>query len=146
MTTSTAQLTRLKTLHVLLWIAQALLAAMFLMVGFMKLATPIATLSKTIPLAGDAPGLIRFIGLSEVLGGIGLLLPAALRIKPHLTIFAAIGLAIVMVLALIFHLVMGEVSGIGTNIVLGALAVFVAWGRARKVPITPRETSGSFKF
>jgi putative oxidoreductase len=112
----------------------------------MKLATPLATLSKAIPLAGDAPLLIRFIGLSEVLGGIGLLLPAALRIKPHLTVLAAIGLAIVMLLALIFHLAKGEVSATGTNIVLGALAVFVAWGRARKVPIAPREMEKSFKL
>jgi uncharacterized membrane protein YphA (DoxX/SURF4 family) len=144
MSTSTSK--KSKTLHVLLWTAQALLAGMFLMVGFMKLATPIVTLSKTVPLAGDVPLLVRFIGLSEVLGGFGLLLPAALRIKPHLTILAAIGLAIVMLLALIYHLAKGEVSAIGSNIVLGALAVFVAWGRARKVPITPREIESSFKL
>lgn len=125
------QTKRSKALHVVLWIAQVILAGMFLMAGYMKLTTPIAELSNAIPWAADMPALVRFIGLSELLGGLGLILPAALRIKPHLTIWAAAGLAVIMLLAVFFHVARGEVSAIGMNIGLGILAVFVAWGRSK---------------
>lgn len=125
-------------LHIGLWIAQSVLAAMFLMIGFMKAATPIAELSQTVPLAAEAPILIRVIGVVELLGGLGLLLPAALRIKPRLTALAAAGIALIMLFALIFHLFRGEFSAISTNIILGMVAVFVAWGRSVKVPILAR--------
>ena len=124
--------------NVSLWIAQALLATMFLMVGFMKTVVPLEDLSKVVPMAAEMPVLIRFIGISELAGGLGLLLPAALRIRPQLTVFAAGALAGVMVLAMIFHLTRGESSSIGTNIVLGILASFVAWGRLHKAPIESR--------
>lgn len=139
---TTTLVKRSKTWHVLLWVAQAILASMFLMVGFMKVATPMEELSNIVPLAKDMPVLIRIIGLSEVLGGLGLLLPAALRIKPRLTIFAAVGLAVVMLLAMIYHLSRGEVSAIGTNIILGILAVFIAWGRSSKAAIAEKGFGG----
>src|SRR5687767_13367162 len=134
-TTITARIKNYRTLHILLWIAQIILAIMFLMVGFMKVATPIDALSKIMPLAGEMPTLIRFIGLSEVLGGLGLILPTALRIKPHLTTWAASSLAVVMILAVVFHISRGEISAIGTSIILGILAVFIAWGRSKKAII-----------
>ncbi|MBD0257707.1 MAG: DoxX family protein [Cytophagales bacterium] len=128
-----------KALHVTLWIAQVLLAAMFLMAGFMKSTQPIAQLSATLPWASQAPvGLVRFIGISEVLGAVGLVLPALLRIKPGLTVWAAVGIAVVMVLALVFHVVRGEFSAIGINLFMGLLAAFVAWGRSRQAPIQPK--------
>jgi hypothetical protein len=135
---TTTHVKKLKAWHVCLWIAQILLAGMFLMVGFMKTVTPIAELSRMVPMAADMPVLIRFIGISELAGGLGLLLPAALRIWPHLTALAAAALAVVMVLAMIFHIARGESSAIGTNIVLGILAAFIAWGRLQKAPIAGR--------
>lgn len=124
--------------HVGLWIAQVLLAGLFLAIGLMKAATPIAELSKTVPLAGEMPALVRFIGISEIAGGLGVLLPAALRIWPRLTVIAASALALVMVLALLYHLLRGEFSAIGVNIVLGGLGVLIAWGRVNRAPITAR--------
>jgi putative oxidoreductase len=128
-----------KALNITLWIAQVLLAGMFLMSGFMKVAQPIEELSKMLPWASQVPkGLVRFIGISEVLAGIGLILPALLRIKPVLTAWAALGLVAVMVLASLFHASRGEFSAIGMNVVLILLAGFVAWGRFKKAQIQPR--------
>lgn len=124
--------------NVALWISQILLAAMFLMVGFMKTFTPIPELSQTIPMAAEMPGFTRFIGVAELAGGLGLILPSALRILPQLTIIAAYALAVVMVLALLFHLWRGESQAIPTNVVLGLIAGFIGWGRSSKAPVNPR--------
>ena len=124
--------------HVVLWVAQIALAALFLQAGYMKTFVPIAELSQVIPLAGDSPLLTRFIGVVELLGGLGLILPALVRILPTLTVAAAYGIATIMVLALFYHLFRAEYAAIGTNVVLGLLAVFVAWGRTAKAPITRR--------
>lgn len=128
-----------KWMNISLWVVQGLLAAMFLMAGANKLFQSIPELSKMLPWVTQVPeGLVRFIGFSEFLGGIGLLLPAILRIKPILTSYAAIGLAVVMLLASIFHISKGEMSVIGMNFVFMAMALFVAWGRMKKVPISPK--------
>jgi uncharacterized membrane protein YphA (DoxX/SURF4 family) len=127
---------RSKALHIALWVAQVLLAAMFLMSGFMKLAQPIDQLSKMLPWAAQVPeALVRFIGTAEVLGALGLILPSLLRIKPQLTAWAAIGIAVIMLLATFFHISRGENGAIGMNIVIALLAAFIAWGRFRKAPI-----------
>ena len=133
------QKTTSKALNIILWIAQVLLAGMFIMSGFMKVAQPIEELSKMLPWASQVPaGLVRFIGISELLGGIGLILPALLRIKPILTAWAAVGLATVMIFAAIFHASRGEFSAIGMNIILALIAAFIAWGRFKKAPIAPK--------
>lgn len=129
-----------KALHVSLWIAQMILAAMFGMVGWLKASTPLDLLMKGMPLLADLPGwLIRFIGLSELAGALGMLLPALTRIQPKLTALAGVALAIVMALAVAFHLLRGEAFAIGVPSVLGALAAFVAWGRYTGAPIAPRD-------
>ncbi len=98
-----------KGLYIALWIAQVLLAGMFIMSGFMKVSQPIDQLSGMLPWANQVPsGLVRFIGISEVLGGLGLILPSLLRIKPVLTVWAALGLVAVMIFAAIFHATRGE--------------------------------------
>ena len=128
-----------KVLNVLLWIAQSLLAAMFLMAGFTKVATPIDQLAVAMPWVAQVPAAeIKFIGVSEILGALGLLLPSALRIKPRLTVLAAIGLGLVMILALAFHMSRGEFSAIPTNIVLVSFAAFIAWGRSKNAAIHAR--------
>lgn len=128
-----------KWMNISLWVVQGLLAAMFLMAGTNKLFQSIPELSKMLPWVTQVPeGLVRFIGFSELLGGIGLLLPSILRIKPILTTYAAIGLAVVMLFAAIFHLSRGEMSVIGMNFIFMAMALFVAWGRSKKAPILPK--------
>ena len=128
-----------KGMHIGLWVAQGLMAAMFLMAGFMKLAQPIPELAASLPWVEEFPELlVRFIGLSEVLGAIGLILPAALRIQPKLTPYAATGLAVVMVLALVFHLSRGEFEAAPMNVILFGILAFIAWGRSKKAPIAPK--------
>jgi uncharacterized membrane protein YphA (DoxX/SURF4 family) len=127
-----------RALNVALWLGQVVLAAMFAMAGAMKAFTPLSELASQMPLATDAPALLRFIGISELAGSIGVILPALTRIKPWLTPLAAFGLFVIMVLASLFHLVRGEIGAIGVTAMLGAIAAFVAWGRAKRAPITAR--------
>lgn len=133
------QSNRPKGLHIALWIAQVILGGMFIMAGIMKSSQPIAELSKTVPWSAQVPeGLVRFIGVCELLGGIGLILPSLLRIKPILTPVAAIGLVTIMVFATVYHISKGETNVIGFNAVLGFVAIFIAWGRLKKAPIQPK--------
>ncbi|HEV2530025.1 MAG TPA: DoxX family protein [Thermomicrobiales bacterium] len=127
-----------------LWIAQAVLALVFLASGAMKLAMPIADIHDSLPWTADVPDLlVRLIGLAEVLGALGLVLPAATRIQPHLTVIAAVALALDMVGATLFHLVRGEASSMIVTVILAAALAFVAWGRAVRLPVTPRVGSRS---
>ena len=130
------QSNRPKALHITLWIAQVILGGMFIMAGVMKSTQPIVDLSKSVPWTANVPlGLVRFIGVSELLGGIGLILPSLLRLKPILTPIAAIGILLIMVFALVYHVVNGETNVIGINIAFGLVAAFIAWGRLKKAPI-----------
>jgi uncharacterized membrane protein YphA (DoxX/SURF4 family) len=122
-----------------LWTVQLLLAVAFGMAGFMKLTTPLDQLAAQMAWVDYTPApLVRFIGLSELLGAVGLVLPSALRILPWLTPLASGGLVTVMVLAALTHLTHGEAAFVPVNLVLGALAAFVTWGRARAARIAPR--------
>jgi len=122
-----------------LWIAQVLMAALFGMAGFTKLTTPISEMAEMMPWVTEAPEmLVRFIGLSEVLGALGLILPVALRIQPKLTNFAAIGLAIVMVLAAGFHGFRGEFEALPVNLVILGILFLINWGRNNKAIILPK--------
>ncbi len=128
-----------KGLHVGLWTVQVLLAATFLMAGVSHLTAPLAQLQAQMPwVNGAMGGAVRFIGAAEVAGALGLVLPAATRIRPGLTPLAAAGLATVMLLAALTHLSRGEAPMIVVNATLGAMAAFVAWGRARAVQIEAR--------
>jgi uncharacterized membrane protein YphA (DoxX/SURF4 family) len=128
-----------KALNITLWIAQSLLAAMFIMAGFTKVATPIDQLIVMMPWAADVPALlVKFIGVSELLGGLGLLLPSALRIKPNLTVLAARGLILIMIFAVAFHVSRGEFSATPASIILGSIAAFISWGRSRRAIIHSR--------
>lgn len=128
-----------KALNISLWIAQVLLALMFLMAGAMKSAQPVEELAKSMSWVNDfSAGMVRLIGASELLGGIGLLLPSLLRIRPLLTPLAALGLFIVMVFAFIYHVSKGEYELLPVNSILGTIALFIVWGRYKKVPIQPK--------
>ena len=117
-------------MNVSLWIAQAVLAAMFALAGLMKSTQPKEKLAPKLPWVEDfsAPT-VRFIGIVELLGAIGLVLPAATGVAPILTPAAATGLALTMVLAAATHIRRKEPSGVAFNAVLFAVAVFIAWGR-----------------
>lgn len=132
------EIKRSKALHITLWIVQILLAVGFGLAGFMKVTAPIEQLEQSgMTFVNDyGTKMVRFIGISELLGALGLILPAALRIKPILTSIAAVGLSIIMVLATIYHLTNSEPI-VGALVFL-ALTLFVAWGRFSKAPIQPK--------
>lgn len=124
-----------------LWIGQVLLAAVYLMAGWMKLSQPMADLATMgMGYTLEMPELfIRFVGLMEILGAIGLIAPAASRIMPILTPLAALGLSVVQVAAIILHATRGETAmTLPMNLILLALSLFVLWGRLRKSPIAAR--------
>ena len=126
-------------MHIALWVVQGLLALAFLAAGTMKSITPLAELAAQMHWVGAAPAFVpRLAGISEILGAIGLILPSALRIMPKLTVVAAAALAFVMLLAAVLHVSRGEYAELPPSVLLGGLAAFVAYGRARLAPITPK--------
>ena len=111
-----------------LWIIQGLLALLFLFAGSMKLIVPIQMLTAQMPL--PLPGLfLQFIGVAEVAGAIGLILPGLLRIRPILTPLAACGLVIIMIGATVVTLAGGQVVPALVPLVVGLLCASVAYGR-----------------
>ena len=123
-------------MNIALWIVQILLALAFLMAGFMKSTQPRENLAKNMGWVNDfTPMQIRIIGVLEVLAGIGLILPMLTNILPILTPLAAVGLILTMIGAMITHFRRGEYSGMVTNLVLLALALFVAYGRFVALPV-----------
>lgn len=122
-----------------LWVAQVLLALAFCGAGFTKLFTPIPELSHMMPWTGELSAtFVRFIGLVDLAGGLGILLPSLTRIKPRLTVLAALGCAVLQIFATGFHVSRGELMVLPLNFVLLPLSVFVLWGRSKRVAISPR--------
>jgi len=114
-----------------LWIVQGVLAAVFLFAGGMKLVLPLEKLAGPVAV----PGLfLRFIGVCELLGALGLILPGVLRTRPGLTPVAAAGLVIIMIGATVITLMAGEIVAALISLVVGLLAAFVAYGRWRVAP------------
>ncbi len=135
MTTSTlASAQPRKLLGAFLWLAQGVLAFFFLWGAWMKLGMPLDEAAKMAPWVAAQPGLAKFTGIVDLLGGLGILLPALLRIQPRLSVLAAVGIIALQVLAMGFHLMRGEAMVLPMNVVLLALAAFVLWGRTRAVP------------
>ncbi|MBC9911577.1 DoxX family protein [Chitinophaga varians] len=130
---------RKSIVNILLWLVQLLLTALFVMSGVMKLGYPIDKLAAMYPWTGQVPAVyVRLLGIVDLAGGLGLLLPALLRIKPMLTVWAAIGIIVLMVLATLFHISRGEASVTGFNMVVTLLAGVVVWGRTRLYPVLPK--------
>jgi putative oxidoreductase len=124
-----------------IWVAQVALAILYLMAGGMKLVQPIdALVGMGMAYAGALPeAFIRFVAFMEILGAIGLLLPAATRILPWLTPLAAVGLSFVQLSAIVLHAMRGETAmTLPVNLVLLALSLFILWGRWQKAPIAVR--------
>lgn len=126
-------------MNIVLWVLQVLLAAAFLMHGWMFLFPPesmAAALNATIN-----PAFRLFIGAAEVLAAIGLTLPGATRIKPWLVPLSAAGLMIVTLSATIFHLTRGETSSAVTTAMLFAVLTLVAYMRWKVRPIPARASA-----
>lgn len=118
-----------------LWIVQGLLAAMFLMGGSMKTFKPIDELATKMPWVKEVPSWqVRFIGITQLLAALGLILPELTGILPVLTPVAALGLVFTMASAAVFHLKRNEMQAIGINMALLSLALFVAVGRLFIMP------------
>ena len=127
-------------MKVALWIVQVLLSAFSLAAGWNHGLRPLRDTIHYAPWAADLPAaMVRFIGVAELAAGVGLVLPAAVRILPILTPLAAVGLAVIMGLAIPFHLLRGE-ANVALQVVVLGLSLFVAWGRFRRVLIRRRGT------
>jgi uncharacterized membrane protein YphA (DoxX/SURF4 family) len=130
---------RNNALNTWLWIAQIILGVFFLAAGYLHAFTSIDQAAKIAAWIGSAPSaLVRFIGLAELAGALGVLLPAATRIKPWLTPLAAAGLGLIMLFAMPVHIARGEVDMLGRNVAALAIAAFVAWGRTTRARIPVR--------
>jgi uncharacterized membrane protein YphA (DoxX/SURF4 family) len=111
----------------LLWTIQTVLALLFLFAGSVKLVLPIEAMAGAVGLPGP---FLRFIGVAEVLGGLGLVLPGLLRIQPGLTPVAAAGLVIIMIGATVVSALPGPLAPALVPFVVGLLAALVAYGRS----------------
>jgi hypothetical protein len=123
----------------LLWVIQVLLALLFLFAGGAKLVMSAADLTAQTPLPA---AFLRFIGVMEILGGLGLILPGMLSIQTALTPLAAAGLSIIMIGAVVVTIQTMGLALAALPFVTGALALFVVYGRWRLAPLSaPRATA-----
>lgn len=123
-------------MNTVLWILQVVVGAMFVLAGVNHGFRQEQSRQKIAWMQALPKGLLTFIGTAEILGGLGLVLPMLTNVLPVLTPVAAIGLAIIMLLAMVFHLRRGEYAGVIVNLVLGLLAAFIAYGRLVLVPLS----------
>jgi uncharacterized membrane protein YphA (DoxX/SURF4 family) len=123
-------------MNIFLWVVQGLLAVLFLTSGASKLLRSKEQLSAQMHWVEDfPPAVIKLIGLVEVLGAVGLILPALTGILPWLTPLAAVGLALDMIGASLEHIRRGEYSMVGMTAILLVLAAFAAYGRFVVMPL-----------
>jgi hypothetical protein len=116
-----------------LWTIQALLALLFLWAGGVKLVMPIDEMVRQMPI--PLPGwFLRFIGMVEALGALGLILPGLTGVRPQLTVLAAAGLLVIMIGAVAITLMDGTIGMALIPLVVGVLLAFVAYGRSRLAP------------
>ena len=122
-----------RKINVALWTAQTLLALVFLFAGGVKLVMPVAELTRQSPLPG---WFLRFIGVTEILGALGLILPGLFRVRTGLTALAACGLVMIMIGAVVTTLMTLTAAQAVFPFVVGLVAMFVAYGRWRLAPLS----------
>ncbi|MFG6475609.1 MBL fold metallo-hydrolase [Microbacterium sp. P06] len=127
---------RRRGLHYALWVIQWILGASLIGAGALKLALPFDQAVAMFPWAADVPLLYTVTSVLDVLGGLGVILPALTRVMPRLTVVAAVGVVLLMLSAVVFYLLRGEAHEIVGNLALAAAAAVVAGGRGLLVPIT----------
>lgn len=124
-------------MNLALWIIQALVGGVFLVAGFLKSTQPARKLAPAMPWVRDVRlAWPRFIGLCEMLGALGLVLPGVTHIQPWLTVVAAGGLAMIMADAAMFHQSRREYAMITVNVVFFSLALLIVYGRWVLAPLT----------
>lgn len=129
-----------RPLNISLWCVQGLLFVGYVVFGGMKMFMPIDQLAAMWVWPGQVPPtFLRFMGMIDAAGGIGILLPALTRIQPRLTVLAALGCTVLQIAAIIFHVSRGEAFVTPLNFILLALSTFVLWGRSKKAPIYGRK-------
>jgi len=120
-------------MNLALWIIQGLLALLFLFAGGVKLVAPVDQLTKGMP--PQLPALfLRFVGVCEVAGGLGLVLPRLLRIRPGLTPLAAVALIGIMIGATVVTATGASPAQAAFPVAVGVLLAFIAYGRWRLAP------------
>lgn len=121
-----------RVLNAALWTAQVLIFIAFTLIGVMKLTMPVDRLAGLWVWPGQVPEpFLRTMGLIDLAGGLGILLPALTGIRPRLTVAAALGCTVLQVIAIIFHISRGEAAVTPFNFLLLALSAFILWGRSR---------------
>jgi len=118
-------------MNIALWIAQGLLALLFLFTGGMKFVMSVEEMTKEMAMPG---WFLHFIGVCEIMGALGLILPWLTGIRPALTPLAAAGLVIIMIGATVVTVMIGNMATTLLPLVVGILAAFVAYGRWRLTP------------
>jgi len=123
-------------MNIALWVVQGLLALAFLGAGGMKASQPIANLKKNMKwVEATTPPIVRIVGTLEILGALGLILPAVTHIFPWLTAVAAACLVLTMIVAVFIHIGQKDYTGASAPIVLLLLALFIVYGRFLVVPL-----------
>ncbi len=128
-------------MNIVLWVLQILLGIYFLGIGVMHFVIPPGLPAQMSWMYELPPFLHWFSGIAEILGGLGLILPAVTRIQTRLVPLAASGLVLTMIGALVWHASRGEGQNIGFNVLLALLAAFVAYGRWRLHPLADRNAA-----
>lgn len=125
--------------NTVLWVLQWLFGIYFIAIGVMHFIVPdgLPAMMEWMYELDDTLHVV--VGIAEILGGIGLIVPSITRIQPQLTVYAAAGLVLVMVGAIVYHAGRGEGPSIATNVIISALLGFVAYGRWKIAPIQPRQ-------
>lgn len=122
-------------MNLVLWTLQGLMAFLFLLSGSMKALRPLEEVSKRMAWANDVPAwFVRFIGIAEILGALGLILPAFTGILSWLTVAASVGLVILMLSAGVLHASRREFSSLGITVLLLALILVIVVGRLAVAP------------
>jgi uncharacterized membrane protein len=124
--------------NVVLWVLQWVFGIYFVAIGVMHFVVPdgLPEMMEWMYELNDTMHVI--IGIAEILGGLGLILPSVTRIRPELTVYAAAGLVLVMAGAVVYHAARGEGASIVNNVAIGGLVAFIGYGRWKLHPIQPR--------
>ncbi len=126
---------RIQTLRA--WKIAGLIARMLVIAGlgwavFMKLTQPVDALAKMWPWAGElSPEFVRFTGVLDLLGALGLLFPVLFKMRPPWTYIAGVGILLLMIFAAAFHISRDELSDIGVNVFFALLVVLILWSERR---------------
>lgn len=125
-------------MHRLLWVLQVVFGLYFIAVGIVHFVVPEGLPGFVSWMYDLTPMQHTVAGIAEIAGGLGLILPGLTGVFPQLTIWAALGLAVIMVAAAVWHLGRDEFANIGANLVNIAILVFIAYGRWRVAPLASR--------